>query len=264
MPVEIKTAVCGDIEMKYCTFGGGEKDFIILPGLSILSVMLSADAIAEAYASFGEKYKIWVFDRRENVPEKYSVADMAKDTALIMKELGISDAYIFGASQGGMMAQVIAIEYPELVNRLMLASSVSRVGSFESDYVWNNWMKLAESRKIHELNLDFCEKIYTPELFEQFKDAIVGMENAITEENIKKFLILAKGTEYFDVYDRLELIQCPVLILGSKKDAVLQVKNMEETAEALGCEIYLYDEYSHAVYDEAPDFKERLLEFCDR
>ena len=37
-----------------------------------------------------------------------------------------------------------------------------------------------------------------------------------------------------------------------------------EMAEKLGCELYMYDGYSHAVYYEAPDFRARVMEFLSK
>ena len=51
---------------------------------------------------------------------------MAKDQVEVMKKLGISKASIIGVSQGGMIAQCIAIDYPELLDKLVLAVTVSR------------------------------------------------------------------------------------------------------------------------------------------
>jgi len=40
--------------------------------------------------------------------------------------IGISKADIIGFSQGGMIAQYIAIDYPELVGKLVLAVTLSK------------------------------------------------------------------------------------------------------------------------------------------
>mgnify|MGYP000509005964 FL=1 len=53
--------------MKHIVFGSGTKNFVILPGLSVHSVMGLADAIAEAYKDFCEEYTVYVFDRAENI-----------------------------------------------------------------------------------------------------------------------------------------------------------------------------------------------------
>ncbi len=47
--------------------------------------------------------------------------EMAKDHAEAMTALGISKADVLGISQGGMIAQYLAIDYPDLVNKLILA-----------------------------------------------------------------------------------------------------------------------------------------------
>ena len=36
---------------------------------------------------------------------------------------------------------------------------------------------------------------------------------------------------------------------------------MKETSDILGCESYFYEGYSHAVYDEAKDIKEKIFDF---
>ena len=48
----------------------------------------------------------------------YSLSDMAADTAGLMRELGLAPAHVVGASMGGMIAQTLASERPELVRSL--------------------------------------------------------------------------------------------------------------------------------------------------
>ena len=50
---------------------------------------------------------------------------MALDIAAAMDTLGIKNADIFGVSQGGMIAQYLAIDRPDLVNKLVLAVTLS-------------------------------------------------------------------------------------------------------------------------------------------
>ena len=116
-----------DLEMEYAKFGSGDKVFVILPGLSIKSVIPSVDAVDDAYGILNEEFTSYLFDRRKTVPEGYSIYDMADDTAAVMKELGLSDTYVFGASQGGMIAMAMTIRYPELVKKLVLGSTSPHV-----------------------------------------------------------------------------------------------------------------------------------------
>jgi len=98
--------------MDFFKFGRGRKTLVILPGLSVQSVMLSADAIEKAYCSLENDFTIYVFDRRKELPPVYSIDDMANDTAEAMSAAGIGRACIFGASQGAMTAVIRAI-YPQ-------------------------------------------------------------------------------------------------------------------------------------------------------
>lgn len=252
--------------MQYFRFGAGARTLVILPGLSVQSVMGSAEAVAAAYASFADDYTIYVFDRRETLPEAYPVQEMARDTAEAMKALGLKDTYLFGASQGGMMALVIAIEYPALVKKLVLGSTSAHVQP-EQFRVIERWIALAEANDPVGLYLAFGEEIYPPAVFEQFHDALIAAGESVTAEELRRFITLAKGIEGFDVSDRVAEIQCPVLAIGVYEDAVLDADATMEIAEKLDprpdFRLYLYMGYGHAAFDTAPDYRERMRRFFE-
>jgi pimeloyl-ACP methyl ester carboxylesterase len=58
---------------------------------------------------------------------QYSLADMADDTAGLLRELDLAPAHIVGASLGGMIAQSVAVHYPDSVRTL--TSIMSTTGS---------------------------------------------------------------------------------------------------------------------------------------
>ncbi|HEX4188189.1 MAG TPA: alpha/beta hydrolase [Solirubrobacteraceae bacterium] len=65
--------------------------------------------------------------RRSRTGASYTLADMAEDTAGLMRELEISPAHVIGASMGGMIAQTLAARHPETVRSLV--SIMSNTGS---------------------------------------------------------------------------------------------------------------------------------------
>ena len=262
--IPIETVSTNGIAMRYFKFGTGEKTMVILPGLSIQSVMGAADAVADAYRSLEDTFTIWLFDRRENLPPVYSVHDMARDTAAVMKALGLHDVYLFGASQGGMMALVIAIEYPELVKKVVLGSTSARVTE-DRNPVIDHWLRLAREEGGRALYLAFGEAIYPTAVFEQYRDALAAAGDAVTDEDLRRFLILAEGIRGFDVSDRLDRIRCPVLAIGVFEDAVLDSDATMEIAEKLDerpdFRLYMYIGYGHAAFDTAPDYHDRMFRF---
>jgi pimeloyl-ACP methyl ester carboxylesterase len=65
--------------------------------------------------------------RRRFDPQQYTLSDMAEDTAVLLRELGIAPAHVVGASMGGMIGQMLAAEHPEVVRSL--TSIMSTTGS---------------------------------------------------------------------------------------------------------------------------------------
>ncbi len=252
-------------EMEYFSAGAGEQPFVMIPGLSIQSVMGAMDAVEEGYGILKEKFKVWLFDRRKTVPEGYSIYDMADDTAAAMKELGIKDACIFGASQGGMIALVIAIKYPELVKKLVLGSTSSHVKE-EQRAVIDKWIELAKKKDRVGLYLEYGKEIYPPQVYEQYKGYFEEVAKTVTDEELAKFVILASSIPDFNVTDELKKINCPVLALGCFEDPVLDSDATMEIAENLDYRddfsLYMYTGYGHAAFDTAPDYKQRVYDFC--
>lgn len=252
--------------MEYFRFGKGGKTLVILPGISVQSVMGAADAIAAAYKPLEESFTIYVFDRRRELPPSYPVREMARDTAEAFMRLGLRQVSLFGASQGGMIALSIAIEFPELVGKLVLGSSSAHVLP-EQYQVLQQWIRLAEAGDREGLYLSFGRDIYPPEIYGQLQPALLEAAGTVTEADLARFVILARGTEGFDVTAELDKIRCPVLAIGVLEDGVLDSDATMEIAERLeerpDFRLYIYAGYGHAAFDTAPDYKQRILRFLE-
>ena len=107
-------------------FGTGPDILVMLPGLSLKGVWEAALPLAWMYRVFTRDYTVYVFDRRACVPEGCTVRDLAEDIAQAMERLGLFGADVLGVSQGGMVAQELAVRRPGLVRKLVLAVTASR------------------------------------------------------------------------------------------------------------------------------------------
>ena len=121
----IKCVKTKNFEMDYLQFGSGAKTLVIIPGLSIKSVLLSAESIENAYACFAQDYTVYLFDRKKDTGRRYKIKQMARDSIAAIHALGLKDIYLFGTSQGGMICQFIAAFEPFLVKKMILASTTS-------------------------------------------------------------------------------------------------------------------------------------------
>ena len=263
MPIPIENVNCGSFSMDYFRFGTGKIPFVILPGLSVQTVMVLAGAVAKMYASFGADCTVYVFDRRKELPERYPVVQAAHDTAEAIEKLGLADIFLFGASQGGMMAMKIAIEYPELVRKLVLGSTSCRITK-EQYRAPARWIALAKAGKREELYLSFGREIYPLNVFEQEKDVLIEASKHVTDADLNRFITLAEGIKDFSAGDPGKII-CPVLVTGSADDAVLGAEAYEEIQAKLkgnpNAQFRLYNGYGHASFDTVPDYRDQMLRF---
>ena len=248
-------------EMDYFRFGTGDRIFVMLPGLSVKSILNSAEGVAWTYRMFSDDFTVYCFDRTKFLTENYNIGQLAEDTAEAMTSLGLKNACLFGASQGGMMAQYIAINHPELVGRLLLASTCSRLNP-TAEAVMESWVECAQKGDIDSFCDLFIDVLYGKDFAEKYGEFIRIAHRDVTPEDFSRFVILGRSCATLDVYDRLGEIRCPVLVIGAENDRVLTARGSLEIAEKLGCECYMYGaEYGHCVFDEAPDYKQRIYDF---
>lgn len=261
---QIETVETGSFSMDCFRFGNGGEALVILPGLSVQSVMGFTDMIAASYGLLASRFAVYVFDRRKDPPDPYPVREMAHDTLMAFRAIGLDRVCLFGASQGGMIALQLAIANPNLVEKLVLGSTAAQVTE-ERYKVVEQWAALADRGDATGLYLAFGEAVYPPDMFEQSRVQLAEAAKTVTDDELRRFSILARGTRGFDVAERLGDIACPVLAIGSSDDRVLGADATLQIARILdgrsGFELHMYDGYGHAAYDTAPDYKKRMLQF---
>ncbi|MBR0229933.1 MAG: alpha/beta hydrolase [Erysipelotrichaceae bacterium] len=256
---EVDSVKTEDFEMRYVHFGNTLGDpVVILPGLSIKSVMESYQAIARQYTIFADNSDVYLFDRREDVPHGYDMDTMAEDTIKAMDVVGIRNAYLLGVSQGGMLAQLIAVKRPDLVKKMVLCSTAANVEPEEENRI-KDWMILAQQGRREELAMAFARLVYSPEIVEANSQMFNDMAESFTEDELARFVIMAGATTGFDLREKLKEINCPVLVIAGDSDRIFSVKKAEELAELVKGDLYIYENGSHAVYDEKANFPERVF-----
>ena len=249
----------------YISFGSGSDVLIMLPGVGDGFKTAKGVAIPFAfmYRCFAESFKVYVFSRRNNMPEGFTTADMADDLDAVMGAVGIKSASVFGVSQGGMIAQQMAIQHPDKVNNLVLAVTASRPNDIMKDAL-SSWLEMADRDDYKGIMLDTAERSYTGEYLERGR-MINSMLAGIKPKDYTRFRILCESCLQHDVYDDLEKISCPTLIIAGSDDHTVGNGAADELNRAVaGSELYVYEGLGHDVFEEAIDFYERVREFCER
>ena len=251
-------------EMNYLKFGKGDKNMVVIPGVSLIPICKSPAAVISAYEMFAKDYTVYLFDRKSNMERPYHTLDMAKDTLEAIKSLGLKDLYIYGASQGGNIALHIGILYPKLVKKLVIASSSYYMNGSCYDF-FSRINEYVEENDIRSLSSYMLRKIYSKEFCEANLDNLIKYFAGATTESDKKDLYACTDTsDNFYLLDDLDKIKAKVLLIASKLDDVYGYEPTLHMALKLNCDCVIYDEYSHAVYDEALDFRDRMKAFFDK
>lgn len=100
--------------MDFLKFGSGDRNLIIIPGLNVKSILTMADVIVQGNSTFSKNgFSVYVFDRREDAFYPYSIEQMASDTLYVLKELALENLYLYGHSQGEMIAQSMVLQEQE-------------------------------------------------------------------------------------------------------------------------------------------------------
>ena len=251
-----------DMQLDYITFGSGTKPLVMIQGLNTRGIKGAALSLAYMYRIFAKDYTVYLFDRRPVVYDGITVRDMASDIAMAMDILDIKNADVFGVSQGGMIAQYLAIDRPDLVNKLVLAVTLSKNNDTVKQ-VLNHWIEMSEHEAMKELVADMAEKMYSETYVKRYRLFMPLLTILQKPKDIKRFVILAKSCLTCDTYEYLDEIKCPVFVIGGRQDKVVTGAASEEIAEKLGCKLHMYDSLGHAAYEEAKDFNQIVYDFLN-
>ncbi len=253
-------------DMHYVSFGRGSKNLIVLPGLSdgLLTVKGKALLLASPYIKFFNDYTVYMFSRKNDMSEGYSIRDMAADQAKALQTLGITKTSVMGVSQGGMIAQFLAIDYPDMVEKLIITVSAPRVNEIIYNAV-SSWIEMAKRGDHKNLMIDTAEKGYSEKYLKTYRKAYPIMGHIGKPRNYNRFFVNANAILQFDAYEELDKIVCPTYIIGGDDDKTVGIDASYEMHEKIkDGELYVYKGLGHAAYEEAKDFYSRVYDFLKK
>jgi len=161
----VSKAKVNDINIYYDVQGDG------FPLVMVMGFLGNADCWdPRMLPVLSDKFKVIVFDNRgagrTDISDKeFSIRLLAEDTVGLMDMLNISRAHVLGISMGGMIAQEVALNYPERVEKLILASTFcGGTHSMLLDTADLNRMsslaeKLADRPRVRELVEELLSKV---------------------------------------------------------------------------------------------------------
>lgn len=255
----------GNTDMYYVSFGHGHNSLIVLPGLSdgLSTVKGKALFLKAPYKKFLNDYTVYMFSRKNKMPEGYTIRQMAADQAIAMKELGIGKASVLGVSQGGMIAQYLAIDNPELVEKLILAVTAPYANEVAKDAV-RSWIEMAKEDDHVRLMVDTAERMYSRAYLEKNRKLFPVIARFTKPGSYERFFRNADAIMVFDAREELSKISCPTLIIAGDDDKTVgNDAPYELNAGISNSTMFIYKGLGHGAFEEAKDFYDRVYEFCE-
>jgi len=259
------TLKIGGTEMEYIRFGSGARVLIMLPGLGdgLQTVKGTALPMAFMYREFARDFTVYAFSRKSTLTKGYTTRDMARDQAEAMAQLGIQKADILGVSMGGMIAQHLAIDYPERVNKLILTVTSARPNLILTGAI-EEWVSLARKGD-HAAFMDSnVRRIYSEDYYRKNKWMVPIVGRFTKPKSYDRFFVQADACLIHDAYGRLDQIRASTLVIGGEKDNALGGDASREIAAKIpSAELQMYAQWGHGLYEEAKDFNQRVLQFLN-
>jgi len=208
-----------------------------------------------------KNYSVIVFDYRgmgysENRAPSFTISTLAEDLRLFLQAINIEKANLLGWSMGGFVAQMFALDHPEMVNKLVLYGTHAGGGTFvEPAPEVVSILSNPAADPMALLGTLFPDAWlsthpepwkWLPPATEQFNPATIGLEYAAVEA----WVAPGGGSA-----DRLARLQGPVLIICGEEDKIAPVKNSLQMKQAIGASALLVviPESGHGVMYQLPD-----------
>ena len=220
-------------EMDYIRFGTGERPLVMLPGVGdgLKTVRGMALPFALLYRRLAKDFTVTVFSRRRELPAHFTTREMAADLAAAMDALGLSRAAVVGVSQGGMIAQWLAIDHPDMVEKLVLTVTLARPNDAVREAV-GVWSAMAERGDYRGILLDTAERSYSPGRLKLARAEYALLGGVGKPGSFARFLTQAESCVTHDAYADLPRIACPTLVIGGTDDRIVTGSASTEIAGA--------------------------------
>jgi len=190
-----------------------------------------------------------------------TIEQTARDAAAFIDALGLPTVDVLGHSMGGLVAQQLAFDRPELVRRLVLVGTAPRGGVGVGELP-------PETRALFFKQYEHQEEMWLPILFSpseasqaagraylarmmarQDRDAAVSMETVQAQAEA----IAAYGAQKDETYAHLKGLHQPTLVVNGNNDTIIPTINSYLLQQhAPNAQLILYPDANHGAHHQYP------------
>ncbi len=244
------------IELYFEEHGSG-LPLLLIQGLSYATPMWSWQI-----QDLKRDFRVIVFDNRgsgqSSKPDiPYTLPLFAKDSVSLMSALGIAQAAVLGISMGGLIAQEIAVAFPERVSHLILCCAPygGGAGSQPDPETVSYLLQYQEQATDDVCRLEIAYGT-APGFSERHPDRVEKLVEFKKKSRPPRFAYLRQlmSAVGYENESRLRKINFPTLILAGKKDRIISPSIAEQLHELIpGSQIHFFADAGHHPHIEEPE-----------
>ncbi len=238
------------------------------PLLLVAGMGGTANYWAEQVDAFAERYTVITYDQRGTGRSDHTpvagIEQLRDDVLALLDALGFARVDFVGHSTGGNIAQIVAIENPERLAKLVIYASTTHGDAYRSK-VWRVRRSILETQG-PALYGDMTSLMLYPPRW------IVDNAEKLEQQQAAQVKMLApvevmtsriEAVQAFDRRDQLSRITTPTLVICAKDDSQTPFYFSEELAARIpSAELILMDYGGHACSRTVPDeFNQLILKF---
>jgi pimeloyl-ACP methyl ester carboxylesterase len=198
-----------------------------------------------------------------------TIDEMARDAVTFIRALGFDQVDLFGFSMGGMIAQVIAQEEPQLVRKMILAGTGPAGGEGIDKVTRITYLDAARGLLTRQDPKQFLFFTRTPNGRRAGKEFLARLEERTNDRDtaisVSSFRAQLKAIHRWGQQKPADLsgIHHPVLVINGESDRMVPSKNTVDLDRRLpNSQLVLYPDAGHGgVFQFHDDFVKRALEF---
>ncbi|MFX0018205.1 MAG: alpha/beta fold hydrolase [Promethearchaeota archaeon] len=235
----------GDIKIYYAIFGTGEPVFLLHGGMvDYTSWFFQIKELAKYFRIITPDTRAHGRTTDSDKPLSYQL--FASDISKLMEKLDIKKASFIGWSDGGCTSLVLGLDYPELVNKLVLIGTPYNISNYYPD-IFEQFGNVDPNNlpKGYKFIKKAYEKVASnpdnwPNLLKK------GMDMALKEPNF--------------TLEQLKNIENPSLIIDGEKEQLYPLKAIQEMADAIpDARLEVIPGGTHLVLMEKPKLVNQLI-----